>query len=104
MSTQESQHLDIGSFAADPTEQFGRWYDEVQATGVSEPEICCLSTATPEARPSARIVLLKGFDSRGVQASGREERTACTRVGTAGPPISRALIEYPPLPENGGRQ
>jgi pyridoxamine 5'-phosphate oxidase len=35
------------------------------AAGVPEPEAMTLSTATADGRPSARIVLLRGFDARG---------------------------------------
>jgi pyridoxamine 5'-phosphate oxidase len=41
------------------------WYDAAVAAGVPEPEAMTLSTATPDGRPSARIVLLRGFDARG---------------------------------------
>ena len=39
--------------------------DAAVAAGVLEPEAMTLSTATPDGRPSARIVLLRGFDARG---------------------------------------
>ncbi len=49
----------------DPIRQFTRWYDAAVAAGVPEPEAMTLSTATAEGRPSARIVLLRGYDERG---------------------------------------
>jgi pyridoxamine 5'-phosphate oxidase len=49
----------------DPIRQFSAWYDDAVAAGVPEPEAMTLSTATPDGRPSARIVLLRGFDARG---------------------------------------
>ena len=48
-----------------PIEQFRRWFDEALAADLHEPNAVTVATATPEARPSARIVLLKGFDERG---------------------------------------
>jgi pyridoxamine 5'-phosphate oxidase len=51
--------------AADPLEQFARWYDEAIAAGVELPEAMTLATATPNGTPSARMVLLKGVDERG---------------------------------------
>ena len=48
-----------------PIEQFRRWFDEALASNPHEPNAMTLATATPEGRPSARIVLLKGFDERG---------------------------------------
>jgi pyridoxamine 5'-phosphate oxidase len=50
---------------ADPFVQFGKWFDEALAAKVHEPNAMCLATATPDAYPSARMVLLKGFDARG---------------------------------------
>jgi pyridoxamine 5'-phosphate oxidase len=44
---------------------FARWFDEARATAV-EPEAVALATATPDGRPSVRMVLGKGFDERGV--------------------------------------
>ncbi len=49
----------------DPVEQFRRWFDEALAADLHEPNAMTLATATPGGRPSARIVLLKGFDERG---------------------------------------
>ncbi len=49
----------------DPIIQFGRWFDEAVTAEVLEPNAMCLATATPDAYPSARIVLLKGYDARG---------------------------------------
>lgn len=49
----------------DPFRQFGKWFDEALAADVHEPNAMCLATATPDGYPSARMVLLKGFDARG---------------------------------------
>lgn len=57
--------LDEASAASDPIAQFRAWFDEAIAAGVPEPNAMTLATATPDGRPSARIVLLKGFDARG---------------------------------------
>ena len=51
--------------ASDPIEQFRSWFDGALAADLHEPNAMTLATATPEGRPSARIVLLKGFDERG---------------------------------------
>lgn len=48
-----------------PFEQFGLWYDEATQGGIIEPNAMALSTATPEGRPSSRIVLLKAFNEDG---------------------------------------
>jgi pyridoxamine 5'-phosphate oxidase len=49
----------------DPLRLFGRWFEEARVAGVAVPEIMTVATATPEGRPSARQLLLKGFDERG---------------------------------------
>jgi pyridoxamine 5'-phosphate oxidase len=48
----------------DPLEQFGVWLEEARGS-IREPEAMALATAAPDAAPSVRIVLLKGFDERG---------------------------------------
>lgn len=49
----------------DPIKQFGRWFDEAVKGELMEPNAMTLATATADARPSARMVLMKGFDERG---------------------------------------
>ncbi|HLX31729.1 MAG TPA: pyridoxamine 5'-phosphate oxidase [Gaiellaceae bacterium] len=51
--------------AAEPLEQFRRWFDEASAA-VEVPEAVALATATPDGAPSVRMVLLKGADERGL--------------------------------------
>jgi pyridoxamine 5'-phosphate oxidase len=43
------------------------WFEEAAASGIIEAERMALATATPDGRPSVRIVLLKGIDDDGVQ-------------------------------------
>jgi pyridoxamine 5'-phosphate oxidase len=50
----------------DPLALFGRWFDEAQERGAFEPHAVALATATPEGTPSVRMVLMKGFDERGI--------------------------------------
>ena len=57
--------LEIEDLSPDPIEQFDRWWQEVLAAEIPEPNGMTLATATPQGKPSARIVLLKGFDERG---------------------------------------
>lgn len=51
--------------AENPIDQFQQWFDEAVKAAVLEPNAMCLATATPDAYPSARMVLLKGVDARG---------------------------------------
>lgn len=61
----EQTALDETDVDRDPIRQFAAWYDAAVAAGVPEAEAMTLSTATPSGQPSARIVLLRGFDDRG---------------------------------------
>ncbi|MDQ4025316.1 MAG: pyridoxamine 5'-phosphate oxidase [Actinomycetota bacterium] len=49
----------------DPIVQFGRWMEDALAAGILLPNTMTLATAAADGRPSARVVLLKGFDHRG---------------------------------------
>ncbi len=48
-----------------PFSQFSSWWDEAVQSEIVEVNAMTLSTITKEGRPSSRIVLLKGFDSKG---------------------------------------
>jgi pyridoxamine 5'-phosphate oxidase len=51
----------------DPFQQFRAWLEHAMAAGLPEPEplAMTLATASTEGRPSARMVLLRGYDERG---------------------------------------
>ena len=51
--------------AADPIAQFQQWWDEAVASAIDEVNAMTLATASNDGLPSARIVLLKGFTSKG---------------------------------------
>lgn len=51
--------------AEDPIEQFRRWFQEASGRNIRIANGMTLATATPDGRPSARIVLLKHYDERG---------------------------------------
>lgn len=53
------------SAAADPYEQFDQWFQQAMRSEVPEPTAMTLATADAQARPSARTVLLKGYDRQG---------------------------------------
>jgi pyridoxamine 5'-phosphate oxidase len=50
---------------ADPIELFTSWFEAARGAGILLPEAVALATATADAVPSARMVLLKGVDARG---------------------------------------
>jgi pyridoxamine 5'-phosphate oxidase len=49
----------------DPIAQFGRWFKSANRSGLHLPEAFCLATTAADGRPSARMLLLKGFDAQG---------------------------------------
>jgi pyridoxamine 5'-phosphate oxidase len=57
--------LDLGDLDDDPVEMFRRWLDEAVASGLHEPNAMVVTSVSAAGRPSARMVLLKGLDSRG---------------------------------------
>ncbi|HEY8321177.1 MAG TPA: pyridoxamine 5'-phosphate oxidase [Candidatus Baltobacteraceae bacterium] len=58
--------LDEAGVGRDPVERLRVWIDEARAGGVDEPNAMCLATADAGGLPSARIVLLRGLDARGL--------------------------------------
>src|SRR6478752_4955119 len=58
--------LDVATVDPEPMTQLARWYEAaVDATG-DRAAAMTVATATPDGRPSARVVLLRGFDARGL--------------------------------------
>ncbi|MBA9003381.1 MULTISPECIES: pyridoxamine 5'-phosphate oxidase [Thermomonospora] len=49
----------------DPVDLFAAWFADAVAAGLPEPNAMILATASAEAEPSARIVLLKGYGTDG---------------------------------------
>jgi pyridoxamine 5'-phosphate oxidase len=62
----ERAELDEASAHGEPIEQFRRWLDEAIAAQVPEPNAMTLATVGAGGRPSTRVVLIKGFDARGI--------------------------------------
>jgi pyridoxamine 5'-phosphate oxidase len=65
-SPSEEDALDEGTVAPDPVDQFRRWYEEATVATGDKAGAMTVATATPDGRPSARVVLLRGFDDRGL--------------------------------------
>lgn len=61
----EGEGLVEDELAADWLTQFSRWFADAVAAGLPEPNAMVLATADAAGRPSARTVLLKGYDARG---------------------------------------
>jgi pyridoxamine 5'-phosphate oxidase len=58
--------LSEADVAADPITQFRRWFEAAVEGGVHEPNGMTLATVGVDGQPSARVVLLKGLDARGL--------------------------------------
>jgi len=86
--------LDETTAGADPVALFERWLVDAVDAGVHEPNAMALATATPDGRPSSRIVLLKGFDADGlVFFTGYESRKG--RELTANPQAAATMLWHP---------
>lgn len=57
--------LDERDLAGDPVAMFARWWHDAIVAGEPEPDAMALATASADAVPAVRFVLLKGFDERG---------------------------------------
>jgi len=69
--------VDLPDLDPDPHVQFDCWFAEAAAAGVRYPEQMALATATRDAVPCVRMVLLKGHDARGfVFYTNRSSRKA----------------------------
>ncbi len=57
--------MDATATPDNPIAIFEAWMAEAAGSEPNDPNAVCLATATPDGRPSARMVLLKGVDPRG---------------------------------------
>jgi len=62
----ERAELNEDASHADPLKQFEQWLGEAISAQVPEPNAMTLATVGSNLRPSTRVVLIKGFDARGV--------------------------------------
>ena len=51
---------------ADPLQQFDQWLKEAIASEIPEPNAMTVATVGSNLRPSSRVVLIKGYDARGI--------------------------------------
>lgn len=98
--------LDIDDLAADWLTQFRRWFDDAVSSGlIAEPNAMVLATASAAGVPSARTVLLKGVDERGLtfytnHDSGKGRELAENPVASAvfsWPVLSRQIVAAGPV-------
>jgi pyridoxamine 5'-phosphate oxidase len=62
----ERAELSEDASHADPLQQFDRWLQEAIQGELPEPNAMTLATVGSNLRPSTRIVLIKGYDARGI--------------------------------------
>jgi pyridoxamine 5'-phosphate oxidase len=62
----EKAELDESASAADPLDQFRLWLQQALDGQLPEPNAMTLATVGADGRPSTRVVLIKGFDARGI--------------------------------------
>jgi pyridoxamine 5'-phosphate oxidase len=78
-------------------DKFSEIYKRAQECGLKEPAAMTLATASPDGRPSARTVLLKGFDKHGfVFFTNHESRKA---QQLAGNPRAALCFHWQPIEE-----
>ncbi|BAY12452.1 pyridoxamine 5'-phosphate oxidase [Calothrix sp. NIES-2098] len=59
------QDLSESEVDLNPFIQFKQWFEQALSAQLPEPNAMTIATATPDGKPSARMVLLKDFDERG---------------------------------------
>ncbi|MDP1686036.1 pyridoxamine 5'-phosphate oxidase [Hydrogenophaga sp.] len=62
----EKAELSESASNADPLQQFSKWLEEAISSEVPEPNAMTVATVGSDLRPSTRVVLIKGFDERGI--------------------------------------
>lgn len=62
----ETAGLDVADLAADPVQQWHRWYAEALEAGVVEPNAMTVATIDTDGMPDARILLARDVDDRGL--------------------------------------
>jgi pyridoxamine 5'-phosphate oxidase len=61
-----SDVFDERSVDPDPYRQFASWYADAEVATEDKAAAMTIATASPDGHPSARVVLLRGFDERGL--------------------------------------
>ena len=62
----EKAELSEDASHADPLQQFDQWFHEALKSELPEPNAMTVATVGSDLRPSTRVVLIKGYDARGI--------------------------------------
>ncbi len=62
----ERAELNETASNADPLQQFDQWLQEAIKAEIAEPNAMTVATVGSNLRPSTRVVLIKGYDERGI--------------------------------------
>ena len=57
--------LSLRDAPSKPVELFRTWFEQAKAAGVAEPRAMALATVNALGRPTARMIVLAGFDQNG---------------------------------------
>jgi pyridoxamine 5'-phosphate oxidase len=78
----------------DPLKQFDQWLTEAISAEIPEPNAMTLATVASDLRPSTRVVLVKGYDERGiVRNTNYESRKGQELAGNPYSPLQFHWVE-----------
>jgi pyridoxamine 5'-phosphate oxidase len=83
--------LDEAQAPDDPLDLFARWFAEVAAAGVPEPNAMVVATVGADGWPAARTVLLKGYDATGLRFFTNTESAKAAELAAR----PRAALVFP---------
>src|SRR5579871_2490471 len=81
-----------GSVAMTPLERLSAWIGEAERAGVIEPAAMALATVSPSGAPSARIVLCRGVDARGIRFFTSYESRKAREIDATG--VAAAVFHW----------
>ena len=104
----ELAELDESASEANPLRQFGGWLEQAIAAQLPEPNAMTLATVGSDGQPSTRIVLVKGYDERGLvwftnYESRKGKELAAHRIGAWASPQSQVISSRATLLANAAR-
>lgn len=83
--------LDEAQAPDDPLDLFARWFAEIAAAGVPEPNAMVVATVGADGWPAARTVLLKGYDAAGLRFFTNTESAKAAELAAR----PRAALVFP---------